>query len=114
MANIQISIFVSMQTFKLFRRLNGLAAGAMNASGNNQQVIGVLIKMLVRLCMQGESGRVPDNLVNADGAQAGVIRIKQAANSDQKNRVAVDRIYVNGSVKGYGNPRLRVETIELV
>src|SRR5579859_2379949 len=114
MANIRISIFVSMQTFKIFRRLNGLAAGAMNARGNNQQVIGVLIEMLVRLRMQGESGRVPDNLVNADGVQAGVIRIKQVSNTDQKNGIAVNRIYVNGTVKGYGNPRLKVETIELV
>src|SRR5581483_1039663 len=116
MASIQISIFVcvSMQAFEIFRRLNRLAIGAMNASGNDQQVICVLVKMLVRLRMQGESGRIPDNLVNADGAQAGVVRITQTANPDQENRVAVNRVYVNRTVKRYGDPRLRVETIELV
>src|SRR5260370_24241748 len=86
----------------------------MNDRGHNQEVIRVLIKMLVRFGIQGERGRVPDNLINADSVQMGIIRVRKIVYLDKEHRVAVDRAHVNRSIKGYGEARLQIESIELV
>src|SRR5260370_41336893 len=85
----------------------------MNTRGHNQQVIRVLIKMLVRFGIQGERGRVPDNLINADSVQMGIIRVRKIVYLDKEHRVADDRPHVNRSIKGYGEARRQIESIEL-
>src|SRR5215471_16809582 len=100
---------------------NRVALSIMDAFGDDQQIVRMLIEMLVRFSKKRERGRVPDNLVDPnDGGVESVaiviIIVKSEAGGqfDQENRVAVDRGRINRTIKRNGETRLRIEPIELV
>src|SRR6266852_8042470 len=103
-----------MQPLETLCRLYGFARGVMNASGDQQQVVSVLVQVLVRLHVERERCRVPDDLIDANGTQLRIIGVENVTNPDQENRVAVDRAHINRAVKGDGNSGLRIEAVKLV
>src|SRR6267378_3992621 len=99
---------------KLFRSLNRIACSIMDPVGDDQQIAGVLVQMLIATYKEGQRGRVPYDLINANDLRLEIIRIREVSDPDKKNSLAGDCKWVNGPVKRNRNSRLRVEAIELI
>ena len=102
------------QLSKLFRSLNRLARCVMDTVGDDQQITGVLVQMLIGICKEGKRGRVPHDLINTNDLRLEIVRIGEVSDPDKKNSPAGDRAWINGAVKRNRNSRLRVEAIELI
>src|SRR5262245_61328874 len=85
-----------------FGRFNRRAGQIPYAAGHDQCIPRVLIKEFVRLGMERERGRIPDDLIDADHLATMVSMTQRAAEADQKYCFAGDRRYVNRTIERNG------------
>ena len=90
----------------------------MHAGGDHQQIVGIFIQVVIRFGKQRQAGRVPDNLVDPDHMRLKVVKSASTkprpGSCHQKNRAAVHRAHVNRAVKRNREPRLQIESVQLV